>query len=217
MAGVVGVLRQRGRSKITGLLVEMAYAQVYTIREGMEVRMEMYADPTTPSKLSGWRGRRCRRRTWRSSNWRHTPSPGSLSRMSDADVQLVQSWAEQFAVAEDPLDWMYENMWAEDIDHRAIEGAPDDHGPIIGRDAMRVYLAEWFEMFPDLKIAFEDITDVGPGRVIVVAHLAGTAKASSVPTEIRVPVLWTIRDGKIVRGREYLTMDEALRAAGTAE
>lgn len=149
----------------------------------------------------------------------HAPStsPGSLTRMSEADVQLFQSWREQFAVVEDPLDWMYENMWAEDIDHRAIEGAPDDHGPIIGRDAMHAYQAEWFEMFPDLEMAIEDITDAGPGRVIAVAHVAGTAKTSGVRTEIRVPVLWTIRDGKIVRGREYLTMDEALRAAGAAE
>jgi ketosteroid isomerase-like protein len=137
--------------------------------------------------------------------------------MSEADVQLFQSWAERVAVAEDQLDFMYENMWAQDIDHRAIEGAPDEHGPIIGRDAMRAYLAEWVEMFPNIKVAFEDITDAGPGRVIVVQHVAGTAKASGVTTEIRVPTMWTIRDGKIVRGREYLTMDEALRAAGLAE
>jgi ketosteroid isomerase-like protein len=82
---------------------------------------------------------------------------------------------------------------------------------------MRAYQAEWVEMFPDLKMAIEDITDAGPGRVIAVAHIAGTAKASGVPTEMRVPTLWTIRGGKIVRGREYLTMDEALRAAGAAE
>jgi ketosteroid isomerase-like protein len=137
--------------------------------------------------------------------------------MSEADVQLFQSWAGRVAVAEDQLDFMYENMWAQDIDHRAIEGAPDDHGPIIGRDAMRAYLAEWVEMFPNIKVAFEDITDAGPGRVIVVQHVAGTAKASGVTTEIRVPTMWTIRDGKIVRGREYLTMDEALRAAGLSE
>jgi len=137
--------------------------------------------------------------------------------MSEADVQLFQSWSEQVAVAEDSLGFWYENVWAEDIDHRAIVGAPDDHGPIIGRDAMRAYVADWYEMFPDLTLAFEDITDAGPGRVIAVSHLAGTARASGVPTEIRVPVVYTIRDGKIVRGREYLTMDEALRAAGLAE
>jgi hypothetical protein len=73
--------------------------------------------------------------------------------MSEADVQLFQSWADQMAVAEDPLDFWYENVWAENIDHRAAEGAPDDHGPIIGRHAMRAYLAEWYEMFDGFEIA----------------------------------------------------------------
>lgn len=137
--------------------------------------------------------------------------------MSEADVQLFQSWSEQSAAAQDQLDFAYRNVWAEDIDHRAVEGAPDDHGPIIGRDAMLAYAADWYEMFPDLTISFEDITDAGPGRVIAVSHLAGTARASGVPAELRFAVVWTIRDGKIVRGREYWTMDEALRAAGLSE
>lgn len=134
--------------------------------------------------------------------------------MSEADVRLVQSWAEQMALAEDGLDFMYRHMWAEDIDHRAIEGAPDDHGPIIGRDAMRSYLAEWDEMFSDFTFALVEVLDAGPGRVIAVWSMTGTARGSGVPVDMRVPVLHTIRDGKIVRGREYLTMDEAQRAAG---
>jgi ketosteroid isomerase-like protein len=137
--------------------------------------------------------------------------------MSEADVLLFQSWSEQSAAAQDQLDFFYRNVWAEDIDHRAVEGAPDDHGPISDRDAMRAYVADWYEMFPDLTISFEDITDAGPGRVIAVSHIAGTARASGVPTELRFAVVWTIRDGKIVRGREYWTMDEASRAAGLSE
>jgi len=50
---VVGILRQRGRSQTTGLPVEMLYAQVYTVREGIEVRMEMYADPDEALKAVG--------------------------------------------------------------------------------------------------------------------------------------------------------------------
>jgi SnoaL-like domain len=98
--------------------------------------------------------------------------------MSEADVKLFQSWAEQSAVAEDPLTFAFENMWAHDIDHRAIEGAPDDRGPIIGRKAMRAYVADWFQMFPNLRFAYEEITDAGRGRVIVVIHVTGTAHAS---------------------------------------
>jgi hypothetical protein len=95
--------------------------------------------------------------------------------MSDAEVKLFQSWAERLAQADAPLDFFYEQMWATDIDHRAIEGAPDDVGPIIGRDAMRAYLADWYEMFADLTIVPEELIDAGPGRVIVGWHITGTA------------------------------------------
>jgi ketosteroid isomerase-like protein len=42
---VVAVLHQRARSKTTGLRVDMVFAQVWTIRDGKEARMDMYADP----------------------------------------------------------------------------------------------------------------------------------------------------------------------------
>ena len=42
---VVAILHQRGRSKATGLPAEMHFAQVWTLRDGMQFRMEMYASP----------------------------------------------------------------------------------------------------------------------------------------------------------------------------
>ncbi len=50
---VVGIMRQRGRSKTTGLPVDMCYAQVFTIRDGKETRMEMYSDPDEALKAVG--------------------------------------------------------------------------------------------------------------------------------------------------------------------
>jgi ketosteroid isomerase-like protein len=50
---VVGVLRQRGRSKSTGLPVDMLYAQVFTVRDRKLARMEMYADPEEALKAVG--------------------------------------------------------------------------------------------------------------------------------------------------------------------
>jgi ketosteroid isomerase-like protein len=132
--------------------------------------------------------------------------------MGEAEVNLFQWWAEQINAADDALDFLYEHVWAADVDHRAIEGAPDDVGPIIGRDAMRAYLSDWYAMFAGLTVTIEEVIDAGPRRVIVVWHLTGTARGSGVPTEMRVPTVFTIRDAKVVRGREYLTMDQALSA-----
>jgi ketosteroid isomerase-like protein len=132
--------------------------------------------------------------------------------MGDAEVKLFQSWAEQLAAADEPLDFWYEHVWAPDIDYRAAEDAIDDVGPIVGRDAARAYLADWYEMFADFATVPEEFIDAGPERVIVAWHLTGTARASGVPTEVRFAAAYTIRAGKIVRGREYMTQDEALAA-----
>ena len=40
---VVVILNQRGRSKATGVSVEMRFAQVWTLRDGQAIRMQMYA------------------------------------------------------------------------------------------------------------------------------------------------------------------------------
>jgi ketosteroid isomerase-like protein len=53
---VVGVIRQRGRSKSTGLPVDMLLAQVWTVREGLETRMEMYGDVGQALKAEGLAG-----------------------------------------------------------------------------------------------------------------------------------------------------------------
>jgi len=43
---VVAVVRQQGRAKATGMRVDMTFAQVVTVRDGQQVRMQMYADPS---------------------------------------------------------------------------------------------------------------------------------------------------------------------------
>ena len=137
--------------------------------------------------------------------------------MGEAEIRLLETWLRELAAADQPLDIWYDHIWAEDIDHRAIEGAPDDIGPILGRDAMRGYLEDWYEMFPDLVVEPAELLDIGPERVIVVWHVAGTAEQSGVPTELRLSIVYTIRDGRIVHSREYQTKDEALAAAAGGE
>jgi ketosteroid isomerase-like protein len=41
---VVALMHQRGRSKAAGMPVEMSFAQVWTLRDGKEARMDMYSD-----------------------------------------------------------------------------------------------------------------------------------------------------------------------------
>src|SRR6476469_4817350 len=50
---VVAFVRQRGRSKVTGIAGDMSFAQVWTIRDGREKRMEMFEDPAEALKAVG--------------------------------------------------------------------------------------------------------------------------------------------------------------------
>ncbi len=50
---VLVILRQHARSKSSGLPVDMTLAQIYTIRDGRQTRMEMYSDPAEALEALG--------------------------------------------------------------------------------------------------------------------------------------------------------------------
>lgn len=137
--------------------------------------------------------------------------------MSQSGLQAVRSvWEEAARVggSVEQLDYWYEHVWAEDIDYRAIEGAVDDRGPIHGRDEMRRYAEDWFETVDDFRLDPVEVIDAGDGVVVVSLRLSGRARGSDHLVQQHVYVVWTMRDSKIARGREYATREEAVVAAG---
>jgi ketosteroid isomerase-like protein len=52
---VVVILTQRGRSKETGIPVDMRFAQVWTLRDGRAMRMELYASVEEALEAAGLR------------------------------------------------------------------------------------------------------------------------------------------------------------------
>jgi ketosteroid isomerase-like protein len=50
---VVVVLRQRGRSKASGVPVDMSLGQVWTFEEGLQTRMQMFASPEEALEAAG--------------------------------------------------------------------------------------------------------------------------------------------------------------------
>jgi ketosteroid isomerase-like protein len=109
------------------------------------------------------------------------------------------------------------DFWHPDIDWRAMVGALDDVGEIHGTEAMRRYAQDWLETFDNITFTPEELLDLGDDRVVVVQHLTGRARLSGIETELRYAVVYTLRDGKIVRGREYGDRQEALKAVGLRE
>jgi ketosteroid isomerase-like protein len=50
---VVAIVHQSGRSKTTGLAVDMDFAQVWSFEDGQQTRMRMYADPHEALRAAG--------------------------------------------------------------------------------------------------------------------------------------------------------------------
>jgi ketosteroid isomerase-like protein len=134
--------------------------------------------------------------------------------MSQKPADVVRASWEAFASG--GIDGA-EPYWHPDIDWRAIEGAPDDVGEFRGRDAMRRYYDEWGEMFDDIANTPEEFVEAGDDVVVAVQHASGRAKTTGLDIDMRYAVVYTVRDGQIVRGREYATRAEALAAAGVSD
>jgi ketosteroid isomerase-like protein len=134
--------------------------------------------------------------------------------MSEENVKTVRDAAEAFNRGD--LD-TWAAYFVDDIDYRAIEGAPDDPGPIHGKDAARAYAQDWLDTFDDFVSEPVELIDAGEDNVVAVIRISGRAKLSGVETDLTYAALYTLRDGKVVRGREYWTQEEALEAAGLSE
>jgi ketosteroid isomerase-like protein len=134
--------------------------------------------------------------------------------MSHENVETVRdSWR---ALADGGLDALTE-FWDPEIDWRAIEGAPDDVGEMRGREAVRRYLQDWVDTFDGLTVVAEELLELNDQRVVAVIRVSGRAKLSGIETELRLAVVYSLRDGKIVPGREYIDREQALEAVGVAK
>ena len=134
--------------------------------------------------------------------------------MSQENVEVVRTAFQAFA--ERGLDAMAE-FWDPDIDWRAAEGAIDDVGEMHGLAAVRRYVREGFDNFDDVSFVVEELRDVGDDRVLSIQRLKGRAKLSGIEVELRYASVNTIRDGKVVRVREYLSVEDALKAVRLEE
>jgi ketosteroid isomerase-like protein len=133
--------------------------------------------------------------------------------MSEENLEIVRRW---FAAGNRGGMDAAAEFWHPDINWRAMEGALDDVGVFHGPDAMRRYYEQWEETFEDTRTEIEELIDRGDQAVAVVRGI-GRMKGSDAEVDIRFAIVISFRDGKICRGREYATREEALEAAALRE
>ena len=85
-----------------------------------------------------------------------------------------------------------------------------------GHDGLRRFFREWHEAWVKIEYDYEELIDAGE-QVIAVVTRHARGRASGAEVERPFALLWTLRDGKVVRVVWYLTREDALEAAGLSE
>jgi ketosteroid isomerase-like protein len=129
--------------------------------------------------------------------------------MSQENVEVVRAAYE--ALARDGLD-RFVDHFTDDVEYRAVVGAPDDIGPIHGRPALKSWLCDWIDMFDGFTMELLQLIDAGGDTVVAEERFGGRAKRSGVATTQVIGDVFTVRGGKIATGREYPNLEQALKA-----
>jgi ketosteroid isomerase-like protein len=89
--------------------------------------------------------------------------------------------------------------------------------PYIGHEGVREWAAGFRASFGDYETHVNEIIDAGGDQVVVDGRFIGVGTTSGVPVERDVCTLFTLLNGRIVRGQGFETLAEALEGAGLAE
>ena len=135
--------------------------------------------------------------------------------MSQENVEIAARWYEVATSKTELVAAMPRTMA---FCHPDVEwSAPEDGTTYRGRDGVRQRLEEWLGSFGDYRYEVQRIIDCGGDDVLVEATEIGRGASSGAEVRSTNFELLTIREGMIVRIREFYDEGPALEAAGLSE
>jgi ketosteroid isomerase-like protein len=138
--------------------------------------------------------------------------------MSQENVEIMRRVFEEFQAGMERGDLgdRFEETVADDSEF--ITAVPLEGRSVWrGREGFAEFMRAWTENFEDWSIRLERLIDAGDDRVVGLTHQSATGKASGAPVELNLGTVAELKDGRVVRMRNYLTYGEALEAAGLRE
>ena len=79
-----------------------------------------------------------------------------------------------------------------------------------GHEGLRRFMEGALEIFDEIHIPSEDMTDLGDGLVLLAGSARFRGHASGLSVEAYAANLWNVRDGRVCRFRFYQTREDAL-------
>jgi ketosteroid isomerase-like protein len=139
--------------------------------------------------------------------------------MSQENVEIVRELLELFAHRQHERVFEF---YDPEIEWDASRGSevivPELARVYRGHDGVRAYWREWLSAWSDIDFEVEDVLDAGDDVVALIRNQRQWGRRSGVVTEIPpYGLVFTIRDGKVVRWRAFSDQEAALEAAGLSE
>jgi ketosteroid isomerase-like protein len=131
--------------------------------------------------------------------------------MSQENVDVIR---DQFAAVNERDFPRAMSHYAEDVVLFVHPDASLEDGLFEGREAVGQWFGNWFATFePGYRFDIEESHDLGE-RVLIIASHRGRGRISGAEVRAHNGWVYTLRDGKVVRGELHPTAAAAFQAAG---
>ena len=133
--------------------------------------------------------------------------------MSQQNVEILRRAIEAFNRG-DPHAWAA--VLAPDFEYIASGAVVGIGGTYRGADGFRQFLDSFWDEFDEPTVELGEVIASGD-QVLASVTFRGRGKHSGITTDWHLWQLWTLLDGKAVRGQAFTRKEEALEAAGLSE
>src|SRR4051794_1566424 len=142
-----------------------------------------------------------------------TPGRDTGRAMSQANVELVRAMNEAFEQGD--IEGALAKLHPE-VEWHGTKGGLDDGKIARGHREVIAGFVEAFEAWERQSLETTDYFDAGD-RVLVFFHEVAKGRESGAVVETDTGVIFTVKDGSVVRVDPFMDRDEALEAAGLSE
>jgi ketosteroid isomerase-like protein len=133
--------------------------------------------------------------------------------MSQENVEIVRAALDAFNKGD--VEGSVANL-APEFEYVPTGSIPGSEETYRGSEGWKQYLGLFWGEFDGVRIDIHDV--IAAGDQVVVSHtIRGRGKQSGIEAAWPIWQVWTLRDGKGIRGQGFTTESEALEAAGIAE
>ncbi|MGI8461388.1 MAG: nuclear transport factor 2 family protein [Solirubrobacterales bacterium] len=138
--------------------------------------------------------------------------------MSEENIEIVRRVYEAAASRDAATVFaLYDPEVELDASRLGLAGVAGTSGVSRGHEGLRNFFREWHDAWGSIEYDYEELIDAGGEHVISVVTRHARGRASGIEVERPFALLWTLREGKVVRVVWFVTREEALETAGLAE